>query len=86
MVSRLRPRAPIIGMTDSLEVERQLRLSWGVLTARVEGVASIDDACAAARKWCCDSGVAAPGEAIVITAGLPLNEPGTTNVVRVIEA
>jgi pyruvate kinase len=86
LVSRLQPRMPIVGMTASVEVERQLGLSWGVVTARVEGLATIDDACAAARAWCRDHGLADSGDAIVVTAGLPLNEPGTTNVVRVIEA
>jgi pyruvate kinase len=86
LVSRLQPPTPIVGMTACAAVERQLGLSWGVMTARVKGLATIDDACAAARAWCLDHGLAVSGDAIVVTAGLPLNEPGTTNVVRVIEA
>jgi pyruvate kinase len=84
MVSRLRPRAPILALTPSLEVERQLALSWGVVPQRIAGFDDIESAFAGARRRCVESGLAAPGDRIVATAGLPLHAAGTTNVIRVL--
>jgi pyruvate kinase len=86
LVSRLRPGAPILALTRSVEVERQLALSWGVTPGRIEAFDDIESAFEVARRRCVEVGLAKPGDRIVATAGLPLHTPGTTNVIRVLDA
>jgi pyruvate kinase len=82
-MARERPRAPIIGMTPRLGTARRLALVWGVhavLTHDVDAVAEMTDfACRTARE----SGYAQPGQTIVIAAGTPFGEPGSTNLLRI---
>jgi len=84
LVSRLRPRAPILALTPSVAVQRQLALSWGVVPDRIPGFEDIESAFVVARRRCLEVGLAARGDRIVATAGLPLHEAGTTNVIRVL--
>ncbi len=84
LVSRLRPQAPILALTPLAAVQRQLALSWGVVPDRIPGFADIESAFATARHRCVETGLAADGDRVVATAGLPLHEAGTTNVIRVL--
>jgi pyruvate kinase len=85
LVARLRPGAPIIGLTASAEVARQLALSWGVRPARVEILPDTDAMLEQAVTWAREHGFAAAGDRIIVTAGLPINQPGTTNLLRVMD-
>ncbi|PYG30427.1 pyruvate kinase [Pelagimonas varians] len=82
-VSRERPRVPIITMTSSRETARRLVLSWGthcVMTGDLERFKqAVVNAARATRK----AGIADEGDQIVVTAGVPFNIPGTTNILRV---
>jgi pyruvate kinase len=82
-MARERPRAPIVGMTPSVETARRLALAWGVhpvLCPEVTDVAGMSErACEAALR----EGLAAPGDTIVISAGVPFGTPGTTNLLRI---
>jgi len=83
LVARERPRVPIIAMTSSRRAARRLSLSWGtlcVLTGELERFKqAVVNAARAARR----SGIAEENEQIVVTAGVPFNIPGTTNILRV---
>jgi pyruvate kinase len=82
-MARERPRAPIIGMTPSIDTARRLALAWGVHPVLCPDVADVADmshqACAVARR----EAVARPGDTIVISAGMPFGTPGTTNLLRI---
>ncbi|WBS00470.1 pyruvate kinase [Pseudoduganella sp. SL102] len=82
-MARERPRAPIIGMTPSVETARRLALAWGVHPVLCPAVADVaemsDQACAMALG----EDIARPGDTIVITAGMPFSVPGTTNLLRI---
>jgi pyruvate kinase len=82
-MARERPNAPILGMTPHPATARRLALAWGVHPVRCDEVADVEQmterACNAAK----DEGYAAAGASIVITAGMPFGEAGTTNLLRV---
>ncbi len=83
LVSRERPHVPIIAMTQLVGTARRLCLSWGthcVLTGEVERFkTAVVNAARAAREY----GFASAQDQIVVTAGVPFNVPGSTNILRV---
>jgi pyruvate kinase len=85
LVARHRPSAPILGMTTSAEVARQLSLSWGVIPA--VGIETEDtvELGKAVLEVLSALGLGEQGDRIVITAGLPLGYSDSTNVIRVLE-
>lgn len=85
LVSRLRPKSPIVGFTHSQATVRQLSLSWGVYPVLVPRCAETDTLFAMARRWSLDQGLARSGDKLVLTAGVPVGTSGTTNMVKVIE-
>jgi pyruvate kinase len=82
-VARERPGLPVIGLSPVVATGRKLALVWGVhcvLTGDPENQAAM------VRKACriaFDEGFAKAGEGVIITAGVPLGSPGTTNMVRI---
>jgi len=85
LVARLRPSAPILGMTTSDKVARQLALSWGVIAVESEITSGTSAIGAEMREVLTRFGLDAPGNRIVITAGLPLGVSGSTNMLRILE-
>ena len=83
LTARERPRVPIIAMTSLRHTARRLALTWGVHCVMTEPLErfkmAVLDAVRAARA----EGYAQPLDQIVVTAGVPFNVPGTTNILRV---
>ncbi|RLK02822.1 pyruvate kinase [Ruegeria conchae] len=83
LTARERPGVPIIAMTPATGTARRLCLSWGchcVLTPEQERFkGAVVSAARAARS----GGFAAETDQIVVTAGVPFNVPGTTNILRI---
>ena len=84
-VSRFRPPQPIIALTHRLKAKRQLSLSWGVTPVEVENLADTDEMFESAADWMRKNGFAGPGDRIILTAGVPIGIPGTTNLLKAIE-
>ncbi len=82
-VARERPGCPVIGLTISVEVARRLALVWGVHATVTSEVHSMTEAVARAVKIAQAEGFAKRGEEIVVVAGVPFGQPGTTNALRV---
>ena len=83
LVARERPRVPIIALSTEMSTLRRLCLTWGthcVLTGPVE---RFKQAVVSAAKAARDYGFATETDQIVVTAGVPFNVKGTTNIVRV---
>lgn len=83
MVSSFRPNCPIIAVTPSQTVCRQLNLSWGVIPLCSEITETSDGVFSAALEIAIDNHLLKPGDLVVQTAGLPVGIPGTTNVIKV---
>lgn len=83
MVSRARPEVPIVALSSTLRVARQLQLSWGVHPLFSPGVEGAMDMAEKAIGDAADCGYVQDGDLVVFTAGVPAGIPGTTNLVRV---
>ena len=83
MISKYRPNAPIIAITFRESVNRQLNLVWGVHPINGERVNSTDEMLGLAVSRSLDSGYIQRGDRIVITAGVPVGQSGSTNLVKV---
>ena len=83
LTARERPRVPIIAMTSLRGTARRLALSWGtncIMTGELQRFKqAVVNAARAARVH----GYATTDDQIVVTAGVPFNVPGTTNILRV---
>lgn len=82
-VAKHRPRAPIVAISSGLDVVNQLALAWGVQPHLISPARDTDDMFSKAIAAAGSSGFAAPGQVIVITAGVRVNVPGTTNLIKV---
>ncbi len=82
-VVRERPRVPIIALTTIERTARRLCLSWGVDTVMTGEIDRFKSAVIAAIRAAKAEGVATEKDMIVVTAGVPFNTPGSTNILRV---
>lgn len=83
MVSKYRPRAPIVAVTPVEEVARSLTLSWGVYPTVSPPVYNTDEMFKLVVETALNAGLINMGDLVVITAGLPVGVSGTTNFLRV---
>lgn len=83
MVSKYRPRAPIVAVTPHAKVMRKLALVWGVQPLLVGVRNNTDEMMAAAVEVSLSAGLIKGGDLVVITAGVPVGVHGTTNLIRV---
>jgi pyruvate kinase len=81
-VARYRPGAPIIAVSPNLATVRQLMLCWGVTPIFVEEFTTTDEMIARAKTAALDRGLARPDDMVIITAGSPAGESGTTNLIK----
>ncbi len=82
-VSTCRPGVPVFACTPEPETFRQLSLVWGVTSALIEHSTNYDAMLAVARRLILERGMARPGERLVVTAGVPFDMPGTTNLLKI---
>ncbi|MDY6399201.1 MAG: pyruvate kinase [Synergistales bacterium] len=84
MISKHRPECPILGVTPSQQTWRELSLWWGVQPVRLSEMSDINVAAREAITTCVNMKLLPEGELVVITAGVPVGRPGSTNVVEVL--
>jgi pyruvate kinase len=86
-VSKFRPPRPIVAACPDQSVLQQLALDWAVVPVAIEGAGSIEELWSRTIAVIRHSGLAAPGERVVLTGGTLLNQPGTSDhvLVRVVE-
>jgi pyruvate kinase len=83
VMSRERPAAPILGLTPQQGTARRLALAWGVHSALSPQVANVGEMTSFACQAAVDEGFGARGDTVVVIAGLPLAQSGTTNLLRI---
>ncbi len=83
IVSAQRPAVPILGLTDVEQTFNQLALVWGVIPARVTHSDTYAQMFEHARDEVLRRKLAAPGDKVIVTAGVPFDVPGTTNLLKV---
>jgi len=84
-VAALRPPIPILAVTTEESTFRQLALVWGVVPVRVDHVPGYDAMLEVVRDLILKRGYARPGDRIVMTAGVPWEVSGSTNLIKVEE-
>jgi pyruvate kinase len=82
-VASYRPSVPIFAVTPEPETFRQLSLVWGVIPALVDHMPTYDSMLTVARHKLLEQRLAEPGERVVVTAGVPFDQPGTTNLLKI---
>lgn len=83
LVARERPRVPILALTSVQRTARRLELSWGTNCVIVDPVDRFKMAVVAAVRAAISQGYATEKDKIIVTAGVPFNTPGSTNILRV---
>ena len=82
-LARERPEAPVLGLTPDMEIARRLALVWGVHAVVVPELHSMTEAVARGSRISLAEGFAARGDNIVVAAGVPFGQSGSTNALRV---
>ncbi|MGD6774187.1 pyruvate kinase [Sutcliffiella horikoshii] len=83
MISKYRPKAPIVAVTSCEAVSRKLALVWGVYPRIGRQATSTDEMLEVAVEESLNTGIVSHGDLIVITAGVPVGEKGTTNLMKI---
>ena len=83
LIARYRPQQPIIAVSPEPQTVKMLCLVWGVSPVPIKGFKSTDEMVRALQKKALESGLVKRGDLVAITAGLPLHQAGTTNMITV---
>ena len=83
VVSSHRPGVSILVLTDQARTFRQLSLVWGVIPELVPHCNNYDEMMARAKDAVVARKLASKGDRIIVTAGVPFDVPGTTNLLKV---
>ena len=81
--ARERPQVPIIALSPILATARRLSLLWGTHCVVSPDAANLDDMVERACGVAFNEGFATGGDRVIITAGVPLRTPGSTNMLRI---
>ncbi len=83
LAARERPAVPIIALTPLVETSRRMTLIWGLHCVLTSEVSRFKMAVVSAARAARNGGFASDSDKIVVTAGIPFNTPGSTNILRV---
>lgn len=83
IVSSYRPGVSILALTDQPRTCRQLALVWGVIPELVPHCNTYDEMMVIARETVIRKQLATAGDRMIVTAGVPFDVPGTTNLLKV---
>jgi pyruvate kinase len=81
--ARERPEAPILGITPSVRTARRLAVVWGVHAVVTAETHSMTDTVSRATRLALQEGLSPHGSEIIVIAGVPFGQPGSTNALRV---
>jgi pyruvate kinase len=82
LISKYRPRCPIIAFSPNQETRRRLSLFWGVIARTIHEVKDIDSLAKVAQKRLLEEKLVEKGDVVGLVAGTPLGIRGTTNFMK----
>lgn len=82
LVAKYRPAMPILAPCSLERTRRRLLLSWGIIPLASERLPDSEAMLRHACQVALDTGLVAPGQTVVLTAGLPVGHEGVTNTIR----
>ena len=83
LLSKYRPKQPIIACVMDEQVQRQLSLSWGITSLLMGPARSTDELIEMSTNLTQQNGYLHNGELAVVTAGVPVGVSGTTNMIKI---
>ncbi|MEK3732705.1 pyruvate kinase [Paenibacillus sp. FSL M8-0334] len=83
MISKYRPEAPIIAVTHHREVLPKICLLSGVIPVLGSKMTTTDEMFETATRNAVETGYIHPGDTVVLSAGIPIGQPGNTNLIKV---
>ena len=72
-----------MALTPNIRTARKLALAWGVEARVVPDLADPEDLARVAVEQAVATGLATPGQRVIILAGLPMGSPGAANILRI---
>ncbi|MCC2689352.1 MAG: pyk [Rhizobiaceae bacterium] len=81
--ARERPQVPIVALSPIVATARRLSLLWGTHCVVSPDAQNLDDMVDRACRIAFSEKFSVPGDRIIITAGVPLRTPGSTNMLRI---
>ena len=82
-IARTRPDCPVLGLTTAQETARRLAVVWGVHAVVTSETHTMTETVNRATRIARMEGFAIGGDDVVVAAGVPFGQPGTTNALRV---
>jgi pyruvate kinase len=82
LVSRFRPPMPIVAVSPDERTVRRVGLYWNTVAVAASFQDDVGDMVESAKAAVMRSGIAGKGARAVIVAGVPIDEPGTTNTIK----
>ncbi len=82
-ISSFRPAAKIVAITNTPAVVHKMSICWGITPVLCETIHNTDDMFRRANDIAKNLKVAMPGDTIIITSGVPVNNMGKTNLIKV---
>jgi pyruvate kinase len=83
LIAEFRPRAQVVALTPNPDTVNRVALYWGVKGMLVSRCKSTDAMLRQVQRLCGEQGICKKGTPVVVVAGVPLNEPGRTNMMTV---
>jgi pyruvate kinase len=82
LISRFRPRTPIVAVTAREDTWRRLCLSWGVFPLLTPPIRDTDHMLRVVEEEALRAGMLNHGDRVIITAGTPIGTRGSTNLIK----
>lgn len=83
VISAFKPSQPILAVSPHIEILRQLALSFGAMPIKSISLKSTDQMIKQAKDIALNSGIVKSGDKIIISAGIPFGQKGSTNLILV---
>jgi pyruvate kinase len=83
LIARYRPEMTLVAVTPSEQTYRRLALTWGVQPVLIGPVATTDRMMEETITAAANRGILRTGDRVILTAGVPVNIVGNTNLIRV---
>ncbi|NME83801.1 pyruvate kinase [Clostridium sp. SM-530-WT-3G] len=83
LISRYKPKAPVIAITPYDHVRRGLNLNFGVIPMQCDMFNTTEDILNAAKTAVFNLGITEPGDDIIVAAGMPTTQTGGTNMLKI---
>lgn len=84
MIAKYRPRATVVAVSRIPKIVRAMQLYWGVQPLLGPSSDNTDEMIDISLSCALQHGAISDGDSVVITAGVPVGEPGSTNLIKVV--